>query len=99
MSCNVLTIPEILALPIGSVVWCEGRWTDEEDGTARMSLGPMMRSSCCGVPVICDGESQSEIESLQADETTDGYRERYWSARPTEARMAATPWTNGGGTQ
>lgn len=91
----ILLAPTVLpGLPIGTVVWRECRWTDS-DGE-HLELEPVMRSRCCGTPVMVDGKCQTSIQDIITKpwEAENEYkiRERYWSARPTEDQMEGVPW-------
>lgn len=78
-------------LPLGAVIWLEYKAVDE-DGDIDISLQPMMRSVCCGDAVLCDGESQTEIDTITLDPDECGGMERYWSARPTDEQRKAVAW-------
>ena len=86
---HLMALDEIRELPIGTVVWLEYKWFDEDDGP-QTSLYPLMCSVCCGDPVLCDGESQTHMDSIGKCE--DGEAERYWSACPTDEQRRMTPW-------
>lgn len=88
---RLLDLSELRALPLGAVVWREDRWPDE-DGGLLTAVTPVMRSLCCGAPVLADGESQTEIFAIRLEADADGSQERYWSARPTEEQREASPW-------
>lgn len=88
---RLLTLEEIRALPLGAVIWLEYKAVDE-DGNIDISLHPVMRSVCCGDAVICDGESQTEIDTITLEPDECGSMERYWSARPTDEQREAVAW-------
>ena len=88
---RLLTLEEIRALPLGAVIWLEYKAVDE-DGITDISLHPVMRSVCCGDAVLCDGESQTEIDTITLEPDDCGGMERYWSARPTDEQREAVAW-------
>ena len=88
---RLLTLEEIRALPLGAVIWLEYKAVDE-DGDIDISLHPIMRSVCCGDAVLCDGESQTEIDTITLEPDECGIMERYWSARPTDEQRKAVAW-------
>lgn len=88
---KLLTLEEIRALPLGAVIWLEYKAVDE-DGYTDISLHPVMRSVCCGDAVLCDGESQTEIDAITLEPDECGSMERYWSARPTDEQREAVAW-------
>ena len=88
---RLLTLEEIRALPLGAVIWLECKAVDE-DGDIDISLHPVMRSVCCGDAVLCDGESQTEIDTITLDPDECGGMERYWSARPMDEQRKAVAW-------
>ena len=88
---RLLTLEEIRALPLGAVIWLEYKAVDE-NGDIDISLHPTMRSVCCGDAVLCDGESQTEIDTITLDPDECGGMERYWSARPTDEQREAVAW-------
>ncbi len=88
---RLLTLEDIWALPLGAVIWLEDKAVDE-DGITDISLHPVMRSVCCGDAVLCDGESQTEIDTITLEPDECGSMERYWSARPTDEQREAVEW-------
>ena len=88
---RLLTLEEIRALPLGAVIWQEYKAVDE-NGDIDISLQPVMRSVCCGDAVLCDGESQTEIDTITLEPDECGIMERYWSARPTDEQRKAVAW-------
>ena len=88
---RLLTLEEIRALPLGAVIWLEYKAVDE-NGDIDISLQPVMRSVCFGDAVLCDGESQTEIDTITLDPDECGGMERYWSARPTDEQRKAVAW-------
>jgi hypothetical protein len=88
---RLLTLEEIRALPLGAVIWLEYKAVDE-DGITDISLHPVMRSVCCGDAVLCDGESQTRIDTITLEPEECGIMERYWSARPTDDQRKAATW-------
>ena len=88
---RLMTLEEIRALPLGAVIWLEYKVVDE-DGYTDISLHPVMRSVCCGDAVLCDGESQTEIDTITLEPEECGIMERYWSARPTDEQREAVAW-------
>ena len=88
---RLLTLEEIRALPLGAMIWLEYKAV-VEDGDIDISLYPVMRSVCCGDAVLCDGESQTEIDTITLDPDECGGMERYWSARPMDEQRKAVAW-------
>ena len=89
---RLMTLDEVKQLPVGAVVWREYKWTDEDDRTIHAVIAPAMRSVCCGVPVLTDGESQEPLANLAPANGTDIDAERYWTERPTDEQRKAVQW-------
>lgn len=89
---RLLSLEEVKQLPMGAVVWREYKWTDEDDGTIHLDFLPVMRSVCCGNPVLVDGESEEPLANLVQSEKADEEAERYWTARPTDEQRKEAKW-------
>lgn len=94
---RVLTLKELRKLTIGTVVWREYRYFDEEYGTMEVEMQPTL-ATLSGGPydgrlTLTDGISMDCLENpslLEPD--PDGSQARYWSGKPSDEQREATPW-------
>lgn len=94
---RLLTLKELRKLTIGTVVWREYRYFDDEYGTMEVEMQPTL-ATLSGGPyngrlTLTDGMSMDCLENpslLEPD--PDGFQARYWSGKPSDEQREAEPW-------
>lgn len=84
---HLMTVDELEALPVGSVVWEECYYnTEEGEGT---EIEPAMKINSC---TIMTGAAYTTIVDDMGDPDVDGNILRWWSSKPTDEQRKAVKW-------